>query len=49
MMHANEGMKVHRVHAHQIELDEDFARTVKNVKSNRRTGPITDRRSPEKS
>lgn len=34
LMHANEGMKVHGVHAHQVELDEDFVRMVKNVKSN---------------
>lgn len=34
LMHANEGMKVHGVHAHQVALDEDFLRMVKNVKSN---------------
>ena len=33
-MHAHEGMKASGVQAHQIELDEEFVRLVKNVKSN---------------
>ena len=34
LMHAHEGMKASGVHAHEIELDKEFVRLVKNVKSN---------------
>ena len=33
LIHAHEGMKAHDIHAHQIELNTDFIRMVKAVKS----------------